>query len=223
MKSIAAILMALVVAAPVAAQSIIPRERPATADREGKFKGDLARKTMDQFAACVLDRRRKSVMQALEMPSDSPEQNEIFGKLVRTDCIDSADLSFNGPAFRGSLYKALVRKEFGRKEVFKAPATDATPEQATPQEVGTTASGEAGRLRFASCVVHKDPASARDAILATAGSDKETEAMTALGNVYGQCLYQDETLRVSKGALIGLLAEAYYRNASAATENPAAR
>jgi hypothetical protein len=43
MKSITAFLMALVVAAPVAAQSIIPRERPATADREGTFTGDIAR------------------------------------------------------------------------------------------------------------------------------------------------------------------------------------
>src|SRR5688572_17809445 len=62
MKSITVFLVALVVAAPVAAQSIIPRERPATVEREGKSSGDIARKTMDQFAACVLDRRRKSLL-----------------------------------------------------------------------------------------------------------------------------------------------------------------
>jgi hypothetical protein len=46
--------------------------------------------------------------------------------------------------------------------------------------------------------------------------------MAALANVYGQCLYEDATLRFSKGRLIGLLAEAYYRDASAATATSAA-
>jgi hypothetical protein len=214
MKRITVFLLALVVAAPIAAQSIIPRERPATADREGKFSGDLARKTMDQFAACVLDRRRKSVLQPLSMPADSPEQNELFGKLVKTECIASAELRFNGPAFRGGLYKALVRKQFGRKDVFPAPVPGADAPQAAPEETGTNFHGEAGMLKFASCVVHKDPQNARDAILSTAGSQIEDEAMAALANVYGQCLYEDATLRFSKGRLVGLLAEAYYRDAS---------
>src|SRR5262245_8794476 len=104
MKRLALFLMALVVAAPVAAQSIIPRERTATAEREGKFSGDVARKVMDQFAACVVDRRRKQVLEALAFPPDSPEQNEIFGELVRLDCIENAELNFSGVALRGSLY-----------------------------------------------------------------------------------------------------------------------
>ena len=217
MKSITAFLMALVVAAPVAAQSIIPREGPASFDREGTFSGDIARKTMDQFAVCVLDRRRKPVLEALAMPSDSPEQNELFRYLAKTECIASAQLRYNGPAFRGSLYKALVRKQFGRKEVFPAPAPAASS-QTTPEVLGET-----GILKFASCVIHKDPANARIAILSTAGSPNEIDAMAALANVYGLCLYEDNTLRFSKGRLIGLLAEAYYRDASAAAEIPAAK
>jgi hypothetical protein len=223
MKSITAFLVALVVAAPVAAQSIIPRERPATADREGKFSGDIARKTMDQFAACVLDRRRKLVLQALAMPSDSPEQNELFGELAKIECIASAELHFSGPAFRGSLYKVLVRKQFGRKEVFPAPAPGADTQQATPVGNGTRFPGETGLLKFAGCVVHKDPENARDAILSSAGSQKEDDAMAALANVYGQCLYEDAALRFSKGRLIGLLAEAYYRDGNASAEISAAQ
>jgi hypothetical protein len=217
MKSITAFLLALVVAAPVAAQSIIPRERPASFDREGSFTGDIARKAMDQFAACVLDRRRKPVLEALALPSDSPEQNELFRYLSKTECIASAQLNYNGPTFRGSLYKALVRKQFGRKEVFPAPAPGASS-QTTPEVVG-----EAGLLKFASCIIHKDPANARVAVLATAGSPNENDAMAALANVYGQCLYEDSTLRFSKGSLIGLLAEAYYRDASALVEASAAK
>lgn len=216
MKSITAFFVALVLAAPVAAQSIIPRERPATADREGKFSGDPARKAMDQFAACVLDRRHKLVLQALAMPSDSPEQNKLFGEFARIDCIASAELRFNGPAFRGSLYKALVRKQFGRKEVFPAPAPGADTQQVRLRN-------ETELLKFASCVVHRDPRNARDAILSTAGSQKEDDAMAALANVYGQCLYEDDTHRFPKGRLIGVLAEAYYRDGNALAEISAAK
>ena len=221
MKSSTAFLVALVMAAPVAAQSIIPRERPATSDREGTFSGDPARKMMDQFAACVLDRRRKLVLQALELPSDSPEQNKIFGRLAKTECIASAELHFNGPSFRGSLYKALVRTQFGRNQVFPAPAPG-TGSETTPEEDGARF-GETGLLKFSSCVIHKDPANARDAILSTAGSPNEDDAMAALANVYGQCLYEDAADRFSKGRLIGLFAEAYYRDASASTEIAAAK
>lgn len=220
--NITAFLVALLVAAPVAAEGIIPRERLATADREGKFKGDLARKVMDQFAACVLDRKRKLVLQALAMPSDSPEQNELFGKFAKVDCIASAELNFSGPGFRGSLYKALVRKEFGRKEVFPAPTPGASPE-VTPDANGRRLFAEAGLLKFASCVIHQDPANARSAVLSTAGSPNEDAAMLALQGVYGQCLYADDTLRVSKSRLLALLAEAYYRDASAVAEIPAAK
>jgi hypothetical protein len=38
--------------------------------------------------------------------------------------------------------------------------------------------------------------------------------MAALTSVYGQCLYEDDSIRFSKSRLIGLLAEAYYRDAS---------
>ena len=47
--------------------------------------------------------------------------------------------------------------------------------------------------------------------------------MAALANVYGQCLYEDDTLRFSKGGLIGLLAEAYYREGNATAESSAAQ
>jgi hypothetical protein len=220
-KRVTALLIAMALAAPVAAQTIIPRERPATVDREGTHSGDIARKTMDQFAACVLDRRRKMVLKALAMPSDSPEQYEVFGRLAKTECIASAQLRYDGPAFRGSLYKALVRKQFGRKEVFAAPAVGASS-QTTPEGSDTKFSAESGILKFTSCVIHKDPTNARAAILSTAGSPTEDDAMAALANVYGQCLYEDDALRFSKGRLIGLLAEAYYRDASALAETSSA-
>jgi hypothetical protein len=49
------------------------------------------------------------------------------------------------------------------------------------------------------------------------------EGMAALANVYGQCLYEGTMLHLSKGVLIGFLAQAYYREASAAAEVSAAQ
>jgi hypothetical protein len=218
MKSISVFLVALSVATPLAAQSIIPRERPATAEEEGTVRGDLARKTMDQFALCVLDRRRKLVLEALAMPPGSPEQNEAFRYLSKTECIASATMHFNGPAFRASLYTALVRKTFGRKEVFPVPASG----EVTPEAEMLSSLGEGWRLKFASCVIHRDPTNARTAILATAGSPAEDDAMAELAKVDGQCVYKDNTLRLSKAGLLGLLAEAYYRDASALAEKNSA-
>ncbi len=220
MKNLTALLLALLVAGPLAAQSIIPRERPATGDREGTFTGDPFRKVMDQFAACVLDMRRKRVMQALALPADSPEQNKLFSGLSKTQCTYNTQIHFSGPTFRGSLYKALVRKDLGRKDVFTAAEPGA---QTTPAANKGTFLDETDPLKFASCVVHLDPEHARDAILSTAGSDMEEEAMTALSKVYGQCLYKGEILHLSKGGIIGLLAEAYYRDATASAEVASAK
>jgi hypothetical protein len=222
MKSLTAFIVGLVVAAPLAAQSIIPRERPATIDKVGALTDDDVRKVMDQFAACVLDRRRKRVLQALALPPDSPEQNKLFAGLAKTDCTAYTQLYFNGPFFRSSLYKALVRKDFGRKDVFVTPSGDASSTTSADPKNGTFLD-ETDPLKFASCVIHSDPEHARDAILSTAGSEIEAEALNALAKVHGQCLYKGETLSLSKGKLIGLLAEAYYRDASAGAEISAAK
>jgi hypothetical protein len=120
------------------------------------------------------------------------------------------------------LYKALVRKDFGRKDVFPAPPNGATSESKDEPKSGTFLD-ETDPLKFASCVIHSDPEHARDAILSTAGSEIEEEALNALAKVHGQCLYKRETLSLSKGRLIGLLAEAYYRDASATVEISAAK
>jgi hypothetical protein len=59
--------------------------------------------------------------------------------------------------------------------------------------------------------------------VAIAASMTADEGMAALANVYGQCLYEGTMLHLSKGVLIGFLAQAYYREASAAAEVSAAQ
>ena len=221
-RSIAALLVALVAASPLAAQTILPQTKPATFDREGVIKGDSARRTFDDYAACLLGRRRKPVLEVLALPSGSFEQNKAFLSLTKSECLDGGTIRFSAPIFRGSLYTALVRAQFARKPATLAPEPMDFTKQPIPAGESPPVPDVAELLNFASCVIHKDPENARDAIVASAGSPKEDAAMVALAKVYGLCLYADQTLRFSKGSLIGLLAEAYYREGNAVAQSPAA-
>jgi hypothetical protein len=223
MQRIAVLLAALMVASPSMAQTILPRPDPATSDREGVTKGDSARRTMDQYAKCVLGRKRGDVLAALAQPSGSLEQGQALSKLLNSDCIDyTAELQFNAPIFLGSLYTALVRAKFARKEVSFGPEPVDYSKQPLPEGSSPPVAPVAQLLNFASCVIHKDAKNSRDAIVAAAGSPKENAAMAELSKVYGLCLYSDQTLRFSKANLKGVIAEAYYREADApAQQSPA--
>ena len=228
MRRIAALLVALAAASPSLAQSvtsdapsIIPRARSATFDHAGTFKGDVARATIDEFAACILGRRRKPSLQALALPSGSMEQGKALGSLGAKECIASGELQFSAYTFRGSLYTALVRTQFGRKPASLGPEPVDFTKQPLPGDGSPPVPDVAALLKFASCVIHKDPENARNAILALAGSSIEDAALAELSKVYGQCLYADQTLRLSKGILKGLLAEAYYREGSAPSQTAA--
>ena len=226
MRKIAALLVALAAASPSLAQSvtsdapsIIPRARSATFDHAGTFKGDVARATIDEFAACILGRRRKPSLQALALPSGSMEQGKALGSLGAKECIASGELQFSAYTFRGSLYTALVRTQFGRKPASLGPEPVDFTKQPLPGDGSPPVPDVAALLKFASCVIHKDPENARNAIIATAGSPAEDAALAELSKVYGQCLFADQTLKFSKGSLKGLLAEAYYREGSASAQS----
>ena len=221
MKSVAVLLMALMVASPSMAQTILPRPGPATADRS-LSKGDSARRTMDAYAKCVLGRKRRFVLEALALPSGSLEQSQAFGKLVNDECIDSAELQFSEPAFRGSFYTALVRAKFARKEVSFGPGPVNYSKRPLPEGSSPPIPPVAEQLNFASCVIHKDWKNARDAIAAAAGSPKEDAVMAELSKVYGECPCADPRIRFSKGILKGVLAEAYYREADSLVQQTSA-
>jgi hypothetical protein len=215
MRSIAALLVALVVALPSGAQTILPQAGPATFDREGNISGDLARRTIDQFAACLLGRRRTPVLEALALPSGSAEQDKAFSGVMKAECLAPGELHFSSSVFRGSFYTALVRKEFRRKAVALGPGPADYTRLPAPGGGGTPIPPVAELLNFASCVVHADPENSRDVILSTAGSPKEDAAMTALTKAYDQCADTNTAPGFFKANLIGLLAEAYYREGRA--------
>lgn len=221
-RGIAALLVALVAASPLAAQTILPQTKPATFDRAGQSTGDSARRTFDQYAACLLGRWRKPVLEVLALPSGSFQQNQALSSLIKSECLDGGSMRFSSPIFRGSLYTALVRAQFARNPATLGPEPVDFTKEPLPGGDSPPAPDVAELLNFASCVVHKDLENARDAIVAAAGSPKEDAAMVALAKVYGLCLYSDQTLKFSKGSLIGLLAEAYYREGNAAAQHSGA-
>ena len=120
------------------------------------------------------------------------------------------------------LYTALVRAQFSRKPAsFGSEPVDYT-KQPPPGSENPPVPEVAEFLNYASCVIRKDPENARDAIITMAGSPMEDAALAELAKVQGQCLYTAQTLGLSKGDLIGLLAEAYYREGNASAQSSAA-
>lgn len=184
---------------------------------EGKFAGDVARKVSDDLALCIVKRHYISVRKALAPPRDLMSDYKNLPKFMDSECftggdrvgsgggMSSMDLTTNPISFRGGLYKALVVKDYGRKPaVFGATAVEMGGDDATI-------------LQFADCVARAEPENSRNLLLSVAGSSRENAAVDALKPSLGKCAVANMSMRFSKGSLVGYLAEAYYREAEAAT------
>jgi hypothetical protein len=184
---------------------------------DGRVTGDAARAVSDNLAFCIVKRHYLSVRKALAPPRNLMNDYKFLPKLMDNDCFSGSgtvrsgggvawmDLTTNPISFRGGLYKALVRKDFGRR-----PATFGA--------AALVIEGDDGQiLQFADCVVRADPESSRRLLLTVAGTSGEQMAIDAVKPGLAKCAVPDMRMRFSKGALIGDLAEAYYREADAAT------
>lgn len=183
---------------------------------EGRVTGDAARVVSDNLAFCIIKRHYGPVRKALAPPRNLMNDYKYLPKLMDSECfanssmgreegVTSMELTTNPVSFRGGLYKALVRKDYGRK-----PATfGATP--LIPE------GDDALVLQFADCVVRAEPEHSRKLILAVAGTSAEQAAIDAVRPSFAKCSIPNTQFRFSKGKLVGDLAEAYYREADAAT------
>ncbi|MEO5493853.1 MAG: hypothetical protein ABIR08_07480 [Sphingomonas sp.] len=183
---------------------------------EGRVTGDAARAVSDNLAFCIVKLHYVTVRKALAPPRNLMNDYKVLPKLMDNDCfsgggavrsgggIASMDLTTNPISFRGGLYKALVRKDYGRR-----PAT-----------YGATAlvieGDDSEILQFADCVVRADAETSRRLLLSVAGTSGEQAAIDAVKPGLAKCAVPNMRMRFSKSALIGDLAEAYYREAEAA-------
>ena len=189
--------------------------RPAPAAFDGSAKGGVkVRAALDQFAYCIFDRRRGQTLAALRLASGSEQQDKALASLARSECVSAGILSFDAQLFRGSLYKALVREHFADSDAALPQTQIDFAKQTEAQSGGEKVLANAQLLNFGGCVAHLDPRNVRLAVLGPAGSPSEAAAFSALSPNLGQCLPQDVTLKFDKTILLGLLAEAYYREAT---------
>jgi len=212
--------LALTVSAPALAQggatgSIRGNDSTASLPWEGRFTGDAARAISDQFAACVVKRHSSPVIKALKMGRDTPEQYKALHVFLDPECWggnglesqrsgDDIEMTTNPFSFRAALFKAVVKQNFSRH----------------PAPFSTQAVVAAGlrdiNVKFADCVVRRDPATALKVLMSKAGTTAEASALAALNPQMSQCLVEGATLSFSKPTLVAYLAEAYFLEAEAA-------
>lgn len=188
--------------------------QPAEIEREGSSSGDEARRTMYAFAACVLKRHRKHVIELLSLPVGDSTITREMRPLADAECLANGVLQFDPMLFRGSLYVELYRVQFGTR-----------PADLKPTSVSLNAIPSAWKnpgwqsfstlFSFADCVTHRDPSTVRAMVLAGPGSRLESVSLTALSPEFQLCLVKGNQMRVSKSVLTGLLAEALYRQSVA--------
>jgi hypothetical protein len=181
----------------------------ATLPDEGVFTGDAARAISDKFAACAVKRHGPAVIKALRMERDTPEQYKALRRFLDAECWggnglesqstgNDVEMTTNPVAFRGALAKAVIKQNFSRH-----------PEPFSADPV-VAAGLHAVNIKFADCVVRRDPGTALQAVVAAAGTSAEGSALAALNPQMSQCLPPGVTLSFNKGTLVAYLAEAYF-------------
>ncbi len=173
-----------------------------------------ARGVLDEYAACLVKRRKLATLKALGEVSGSIDQKRALLKIVSNHCIYQADLTAPLNYLRGSLYRALAQKDFGDDSVeFLADPVAYAADAATTDE--RAAKLEAKYLAFASCVVRDSPLLARQLVNAKAASEAEAKAIASLYPGFEPCVSPEDRLILPRPRLVSLICEAYYREAAA--------
>ena len=187
---------------------------PATYNEGQHTTGDDARRVMDQFAGCLVVERRAEVMRALAMADNTKGQFKALRPTDLNDCLSDVEVKFDLQFLRASYYKAL----FARRFVAKAPDLAPTPpdfkalDAAIPLSTSDTVR-HGVMLNVADCAVRANPEAGWRLLQAVAGSPREQEAITAVAAGMSGCIPGGMKMALNKGLLIGLIAEAYYRDA----------
>ncbi|MBX3564675.1 MAG: hypothetical protein KF730_08880 [Sphingomonas sp.] len=182
---------------------------------EGSATGDAARAVYDKFALCIVKRHYMQVSKALAGPPNFDKDMQTLPPLMDKECFfgsasvgrsvgQSLQLTTNPISFRGQLFKAMVLRDFARKPAAFGPTA-------------LTMTGDNSDLfQFANCVIRRDPAASMTLFKANAGTAAEATAFGAIKPYLDEC-GAGRRVSIDKGTLIGFMAEAYYREASASS------
>jgi hypothetical protein len=198
------------------------------------------------YADCVVKRHEKAAAEAILTDASDQDLTSKYPELVQSNCIpmklgDYVQVRFTPTNMRNAIATALVRRELGN---LPPPALDDVPRLShrVGRDSPELSSGKLGRhaaeaatiaferrqlaaylSRYGECVVRVDPAAAKVLLLADQFTSAEAAAWNGMSVALGTCLAEGRSLQFDKGSLRGSIAVNYYRLASAARTQQAAR
>ena len=153
---------------------------------------------INEFAACVVERRLVDVKTLLEFPHDSPKVDGFGTALASTSpgCLTIIAMRLSSSMFRGALIEALYKKDFGKGR---------------PGEPSARL-GEAGpQLELAKCIVRKSFVTSEELLKTLPASPAQKKVFQVLEPVVSSCVSTTGEEITRPQQLRFEIAEALYR------------
>jgi hypothetical protein len=186
-------------------------ERGAAAQLEQQRE---SARVLQQFAKCVFEKKPVLVAAAVDPPYETPDADRK--RLIkRMDSPMSECLGRLGGAEMGTpqsvMVGAFAEQLYARSFVGLPPLGKVdVPPVVHPDQLPILTT-----LRFADCLIDRDPAAVNVLIRSEAGSADEAAKFHAVSIHYNACLDAGSTLAVNRVTLRAALAEQFYRRAMA--------
>jgi hypothetical protein len=174
-----------------------------------------SRIAMSEFARCAVDRNRAGVQHALRLPFGDSYDHAV-SSLATDECLAGGMMKFKVTLFRGALFTELYRgRDYAQKhgQAWNVSFAKISLDQDPLAHPSQDAAQWRALMSFGYCVVGRDEANARAAILLPTASAPQEAALRALGPSFNTCLPVGTTLTFSKPIIEGVLAEVLYRGA----------
>lgn len=213
-------------------------EKQNTSEAQKSRDARFARKVMQEFAQCVVDRHDDLALRFVLVDADQWVPEEEFKKLAGGKCLGfrGGRLKMARAYYRGALADELIRdelsKDFTLTPAGLAPLNWREPEQPpqTDRKTGKALTPEKAKdfadrynialaehyvAQLGECVVRTDAAGARKVFDTALDSAEEIAALKALSPSVSGCVPEGQTLTFNRTNLRYALAVGYYRLADA--------
>lgn len=181
---------------------------------------NAARKTLEIFAKCIVDRQSGRASKIVDIRVDTPEYSKYLDGLhdYYDECISSGEFGYTYPLLRGAIFQALYLRKFKMSGPLTFdPALQTGYRAIYPETLSPDAQDSVAQVSFAECVSRADAEGVRNLLTTPPGSTTETEAVMRIGPKLGSCLSKGSKISFSKSVLKGMLAEGLYRLSVAGT------
>ncbi|MDO7842451.1 hypothetical protein [Sphingomonas immobilis] len=229
MRLASAIFFALFCAAPAIAQrhakaetgSLVPIPAPVRVSENPKLSDDVrARIATAEFARCSVARFPDRVERALSLPKGGLAYWKALERTASNECMDSGIIAMRRPLLRGALFVELYRRRWDAQQRGQTWGPSLTKVSFNIDPL-THPSEDAMRdnelLSLGNCVIAKDEASARNAILLPTASKGQEAALMSLVPSLGGCIPAGMKLTFSRPVIEAAIAEVLYRGAETPT------